>query len=155
MITSKPTDQRGVYAIRDVRVIDGDAIDAVICLPFDALIQKRIRLKGWWADELEGTHAEAGQRAAARLREFVKDRPLWIACGSVRLDKYGRVLADLVEGTAFVDPRAVLGDCQLTERVHKERRNAILQAQVLRAKELKHVPYTKVCGHGGGMYPDP
>jgi hypothetical protein len=130
-ITSSPTDQRGVYPIRDVRVIDGDALDAVIVLPFEALIQKRIRLKGWWADELDGPYSESGRRAKARLEAFVKDRPLWIACGSIRCDKYGRVLADLIDGPRLVVPKDVLGDCQLTERVHKQRRDEL--AKIARA----------------------
>lgn len=147
-ISSKPTDQRGVYAIRDVRVIDGDALDVVIVLPFDALINKRVRLKGWWADELEGPWAEAGHRAKARLEEFCKGKPLWIAAGSERCDKYGRVLADLVDGTKFVDPRAVLGDCQLTEREHKYRRDIVAKQAAAARKKCQGPLLRYDCGPG-------
>lgn len=137
-IMSLPTDQKGVFAIRDVRVIDGDALEVIIVLPFDTLTQKRIRLKGWWADETVGPWAEAGARAKFRLEEFVKGKPLWIACGNIRLDKYGRILADLVAENKIVDPRSVLGDCQLTEREHKFRRDIV--AKSARAQSEKSSP---------------
>jgi endonuclease YncB( thermonuclease family) len=154
-ILSKMTDKPGIFPIRDVRVIDGDAIEAIIVLPFDALVQKRIRLRGWWADELDGPHAEAGQRAKSRLAAFVAANPLWIECPAQRLDKYGRVLAALISSGGPVDARAVLGDCQLTEREHKARRDALVKAQVEKARALKGQPYEKIMGHGGGMYPAP
>ena len=125
MKNTSPTDQPGVYAINDIRVIDGDAIEATICLPFETIIRKRIRLRGWWADELQGTHSESGLRSKIRLEAFVASRPLWIHSSSERIDRYGRIVATLLDGTRIVPASEVLGDGQLTEQVHKERRDAI------------------------------
>lgn len=121
--------ERGVYAIRDIRVIDGDAIEATIVLPFEALIRKRIRLRGWWADETEGAHAERGKLATARLAAFVAMGPLWIHAADERMDRYGRLLATLRDAQRIIIAQDVLGDCQLTEREHKARRDAIVKAQ--------------------------
>ena len=128
-IFTKPEQTPGVFPIRDIRVIDGDAIEATIVLPFEALIRKRIRLRGWWADETEGDYAIDGLAATAKLKAFVKERPLWIHAHDERLDRYGRLLATLWESGKPVDARDVLGSLQLSERVHKERRDRLTKQQ--------------------------
>lgn len=123
-----PSDEPGIYAIRDIRVIDGDAIEATIVLPFEALIRKRIRLRGWWADETEGAHAQRGLLAAARLTAFIAKGPLWIHAADERMDRYGRLLATLRDAQRIIVAAEILGDCQLTEREHKARRDVIVKA---------------------------
>jgi endonuclease YncB( thermonuclease family) len=130
----KPQDERGVYAIRDIRVIDGDAIEATIVLPFEALIRKRIRLRGWWADETEGQYAERGQIAKERLTAFVARGPLWIHAADERCDRYGRLLAILRDASRIIIASEVLGSCQLTEREHKARRDIIVKAAAAKRK---------------------
>lgn len=132
----KPSDEPGVFAIRDIRVIDGDAIEATIILPFEALIRKRIRLRGWWADETEGQYAEQGKLAASRLTEFVAKGPLWIHAADERCDRYGRLLATLRDAQRIVVAKDVLGALQLTEREHKVRRDVIVRAQAAKRKIL-------------------
>lgn len=111
------------YPIIDVRVIDGDAIEATILLAFEQRLRARIRLRGWWADETTGPYAISGHKAAAKLEGWIGDKALWISAQGQRKDRYGRIVAHLVHGSQLVDPREVLGECQLTEAVHKQRRD--------------------------------
>lgn len=113
------------YPILDVRVIDGDALEATILLPFGVRHRARIRLKGWWADELEGEHSVSGHAAKHLLECFCAGRALWIFCPSERQDKYGRIIADLMEGQQIVTAPRVLGTYQLTEAEHKRRRDRL------------------------------
>lgn len=121
MITRVLSRLEGVYAISEVRVIDGDTIEAVIHLPFLVKLQKRIRLKGWWADELKGLYSESGLAAKQRLEAWCADKALWIASPSGRCDKYGRVVAHLVHGHKLVNPAEVLGSLSLTAAQHTAR----------------------------------
>lgn len=126
-----------VYPITEVRVIDGDTIQARILLPFDQSVTKRIRLKGWWADEPVGLYAAAGSDAKLLLEKFCWGKALWLHAPSCRTDKYGRLVGHLMVGMEIVDPRAVLGALQLSERVHNEHRAASKSAGVDYQKAAK------------------
>lgn len=128
MITTTIRKTTDLFAIDHVRVIDGDTIEALIYLPFDVTTTKRIRLRGWWADEPFGLHAATGQKARSLLHEFCVGKALWISCSAERLDRYGRVLAHLVHDEKMVNPKDVLGDCLLTEAEHRRRRDSELKA---------------------------
>lgn len=141
--------ERGYFAILDVRIIDGDAIQATILLPFDQRLRARIRLKGWWADETTGPFCEAGLKAKARLEAWCQDKALWICTPGERRDRYGRIVAHLVHGSQLVNPRDVLAELQLTEKVHQERRQ--------RGGIPRHViPPQPPLGHGsvGDSHPE-
>jgi endonuclease YncB( thermonuclease family) len=110
-----------IHPLTDIRVIDGDTIEAQIILPFEQRVLKRIRLKGWWADEIDGPYAAEALAAKNRLESFVKDRALWLHAPSCRLDKYGRVVGHLMHVERIICAPEVLGELQLTEMVHKAR----------------------------------
>ena len=112
-----------LYPLDDIRVIDGDTIEATIVLAFGTRVQKRIRLKGWWADEPVGIFASAGLAAKALLEKWCHQRILWLHSPSCRLDRYGRVVGSLIWQGQIVPGKAVLGSFQLTEAEHKARRD--------------------------------
>jgi endonuclease YncB( thermonuclease family) len=112
-----------VYPIRNPRAIDGDTLEVEILLPFGMQIQKRIRLKGWWADELDGTYKADGLAARSKLAWFMANNDCWLLCPVIRMDKYGRVLADLWCCGKIVAPQDVLGHLQLTSQEHKRRKD--------------------------------
>lgn len=128
-----------VYPLHRVRIIDGDTLEADIRLAFDTTINRRIRLKGWWADETEGPFRSSGMQATFLLECFCADKALWLHAPSCRLDKYGRVVGHLMHGGRIVDPRDVLGKLQLTEAEHKRRRDA----QAAARKQAKAWPDDK------------
>ena len=107
------------FPLLNPRVIDGDALEATIQLPFGACIIKRIRLKGFWAPEVTGRLSSAGLRASERLYEWIAVRELFIRCNHKRQDRYGRVIAELWSTEGPADPKEVLGDFQLTAEQHK------------------------------------
>lgn len=116
----KSTDVRQeFYSILNVRVIDGDAIEATISLPFGACVIKRIRLKGFWAPEKEGRTPDLARLAHTRLEDWILGRDLFIRCPSERQDKFGRVIADLYDSNGPANPHDILRDAQLSEADHK------------------------------------
>jgi hypothetical protein len=131
MITKTLRKTPDIYPLHSIRVIDGDTIEAMICLPFDTKISKRIRLKGWWADETEGIYRSNGMLAQHLLEVFCAGKALWLHAPSCRLDKYGRVIGHLMHGERIIAPREVLGSCQLTEGEHKLRRDQTAAARKL------------------------
>lgn len=119
MITTKWRVSPDIHPLDQVRVIDGDTIDAQILLPFQQRVQKRIRLRGWWADELEGQFAREGAMAKARLETWQAGKALWLHSPSCRLDKYGRVVGHIIHENRIVTALEILGDLQLDEATHK------------------------------------
>jgi hypothetical protein len=128
-----------IHPLDHIRVIDGDTIEATIRLPFDTVITKRIRLKGWWADEPVGPWAQYGFRAKTRLGDFCRDKALWLHAPSCRLDRFGRVIGHLMHGERIVDPRDVLKELQLTETEHKLRRDQNAKLKTASAQSGKSI----------------
>lgn len=116
------------FPIVNVRVIDGDCIEATILLAFGACVIKRIRLKGFWAPEMEGRLAARGVRATQKLTDWVLGRDLFIRCPGCRLDRYGRVLAELWHATGPANPHSILGEDQLTMEQHKQELDLVRKA---------------------------
>lgn len=137
-----------LFPLLNVRVVDGDTVEADIALPFDTNIRKRIRLKGWWADELEGPHAVTGQAAKQRLMFYVSGKALWLFCPAQRLDKYGRIVGDLWHGERIITAQEVLGDLQLTADQHKHRTDEKRRAAAIVAR--KKAGCCDRCGHFHG-----
>jgi len=117
-----------IYPLHDIRVIDGDTIEARIALPFEQSVRKRIRLKGWWADECTGPYAAQGMAAKLALDQFLAFRVVWLLAPSCRMDKYGRVIGHIMVQHQIVNPVDVLGKLQLTEKVHKEHRDLLAKS---------------------------
>lgn len=111
-----------IHALHRVEVVDGDTIKADIALPFGCFVRKVIRLRDFWADELEGRYRSPGLDACLRLERFVEGKALWIHSPSCRMDKFGRVLGYLMHEERLISGKEVLGDRQLTEAVHIEHR---------------------------------
>jgi len=149
MITKSYRKTPEIYPIDDVRVIDGDTLEATIRLPFDCSIKRRIRLRGWWAPERSGPHRASGEAAAALLAEYCKGKALWLHAPSCRLDRYGRVIGHLMHGERIVDPRDVLGSHQLTETEHKHHRDEALKAG---GKNTAGRQTKRVLGHPDDTY---
>lgn len=118
-----------VFPISNIRVIDGDTIEADIIQAFGSITRKRIRLRGWWAPELGGDHRVDGLRAKMLLEIYCNDIAFWIQAPSARLDRYGRVIAHLMIGNEIVNPHEILGELQLTEAEHKRRADHLLRSR--------------------------
>lgn len=129
MITRTLKKEKDYYPLHDLRVIDGDTIQARIVLPFEQSITMRIRLQGWYADELTGIHWQRGMQAKLNLQVFTAGRGFWLSCPGQRKDKYGRVIGHLVHGHELVDPKDVLGTLQLSEAEHRLRKDAAKTSQ--------------------------
>lgn len=112
-----------IHPLKHIRVVDGDTIEADIILPFDTVVRKRIRIRGWWADELDGPYRSDALEAARRLEEFCKISVIWLHAPSCRLDRYGRALGHLMVGERVVEARDILRELQLTEMEHKRRKD--------------------------------
>lgn len=93
-----------VYQLSNIRVIDGDTIDADIDLGFRITVRKRIRLYGIDAPEtrlqskiknLEDRKNEKslGLSAKARLSEICSTNSVYLE--SVSIGKYGRVVGTI------------------------------------------------------------
>jgi hypothetical protein len=113
-----------IYPIDDIRVIDGDTIHAWVRLPFDQQVQKRIRLKGWWAAEVASPWGNDALKAKALLEAWVRGKALWLHAPSCRLDKFGRIVGHLMHDNRIIDPKEVLGQLQLSEAEHPRRSDA-------------------------------
>ena len=108
-----------VYPLSGIRIIDGDTIEANIVLPFGQESRKRIRLRDWWAPELEGRFRSAGLDAKYALEIWLQDKDVWLLCPQQRTDKYGRVVGALWHLGAIVNPQMVIGHHQMTSEAHK------------------------------------
>lgn len=109
------------YPFALTRVVDGDTVRGRISLPFDHSFEAIVRLKEFYADELDGPFASQGLKAQARLEEWFEDRHVLLKCGKPRLDRYGRVLAFLWSEGKVWSPGAILGGLALTKQEHARR----------------------------------
>jgi endonuclease YncB( thermonuclease family) len=105
--------------ITNIRAVDGDTIVATVTLPLETWIQRRIRLKAFYAPEMKGRDALAGERARQRLQDAVTGHGCHIQCRGMRNDRYGRLTAVLLIDGRVVHPGQVLGEFALTAEQHK------------------------------------
>lgn len=93
-----------VYQLDNIRVIDGDTIDADIDLGFRITVRKRIRLYGINTPEIRlqskiknledrKKQKNLGLSAKARLSEICSKNSIYLE--SVKIGKYGRVVGNL------------------------------------------------------------
>lgn len=92
------------YSISNIRVVDGDTIDADIDLGFSISIRRRVRLEGIDAPEtrLQSKISDPEQRKKEKLLGIKSKDFLYSICESNKiylisnkLDKYGRVLGEI------------------------------------------------------------
>ena len=93
--------EKYIYKAKLDRVVDGDAVDALIDVGFDIWFKKRIRFKGvdTWESRTRNLEEKAlGLKAKARTKELlekVSSKSGYFRIKSYGLGKYGRVLADV------------------------------------------------------------
>lgn len=98
-----------IYAVKPVRVVDGDSIDLEIDLGFKTWKFERVRLSSIDTPEITGSQATPeGQVAKEFTREWLNAASL-VFLHSIKYDhreKYGRVLGDLyrVDHNGIDDP---------------------------------------------------
>ena len=116
-----------VYQLSNIRVIDGDTIDADIDLGFRITVRKRIRLYGIDAPEtrlqskiknLEDRKKEKslGLSAKARVSEICSTNSVYLE--SVKIGKYGRVVGNiyyLEDDIGIEDDFVSINDLLVTE----------------------------------------
>lgn len=107
------------HPITDARAIDGDAIECLIGLPYLIFVQRRIRLVGFYAPEINGRQPAAAGACKILLQAYLDGHSCWIRSVGGRQDKYGRVIGQLWTVDGPVDGRAVLGTRQMTPAEHK------------------------------------
>ncbi len=90
------------YKLTDIRVVDGDTIEATIDLGFRIYSRQKIRLAGINAPELNAKDPDERNRAAIcmdRVKQLIGAGSN-VILDSRRLDKYGRALGSVrVNGT--------------------------------------------------------
>jgi endonuclease YncB( thermonuclease family) len=146
MITRNIRKLEDIFPLLNVRVIDGDTLQADIALAFETNINRRIRLKGWWAPEQEAGIGGPGFEAKHRLDCYCAGKALWIHCPAQRLDKYGRIIAALWYDNRIISAGEVLGTLQMTEKAHREAKDEI----------TRHRAAQREAGKSSGTYtPDP
>lgn len=92
------------YAIRLIRVIDGDTIDVLIDCGFSIFHERRVRLDGINCAETHGRTKHLGIAARDHLASLITARELRLVSHSV--EKFGRLL-----GTIYrVEPTGELTD---------------------------------------------
>jgi hypothetical protein len=118
MITNQPETKSKFFELEEVRVIDGDTIQARIPLAFGQSLTARIRLKGWWAAELHGPSAAEGEAAKVASENWFRGREVFLFCPTHRIDLHGRVVGHLWWNGSIIPGERVLGALQLTEARH-------------------------------------
>lgn len=84
------------YKAENIRVIDGDTIDADIDLGFGVWARaQRFRIKGIDAPEIKGTSRAEGLRVKDTLERLLKGRTVILKSEKSETDKYGRYIADI------------------------------------------------------------
>ena len=92
-----------VYNALITNVVDGDTVDAIICLGFNVTYTVRFRLKGINTPEMNDTNPtlrEAAKAAKQRVTDLLLNK--YVTLRSSKPDKYGRWLADIYVGDQTV-----------------------------------------------------
>lgn len=93
------------YKVAEIRVIDGDTIEADIDLGFGVWARKqRFRLNGINAPEVTGSEKAEGLKSKTALERLLKGRPCIIQSKKAETDKYGRYLVDVYYSENLLNP---------------------------------------------------
>ena len=88
-------DRLYTYRVFDIRVIDGDTIEATLDLGFYIYRKIRLRLTGYDAPEVRGSEKPLGLRAKQRLKEILSQYPEWVIRTHKDTGIYGRYYGEL------------------------------------------------------------
>lgn len=100
--------------------VDGDTIIAEINLGFHTTHSARIRLKGFYAPELDGRTPEQGIAARKTLQDALNGHQVTFPKRGARQDNYGRWLLELwIDGQPAI-PEGTIWPYQMDERAHAE-----------------------------------
>ena len=92
------------YKLSNIRVIDGDTIEATLDLGFKVYIRRTIRLVNVDAWEMRGPNKEKGKKAKAYLKSLIKNSNFYcLVSHKDKKGKYGRIL-----GTLWLDNNGAL-----------------------------------------------
>lgn len=84
------------YKISNIRVIDGDTIEATIHLGFNIDMRRKIRLSNVDTWELRGPNKAKGKAAKLFLKELLEENPYTILISNKdKSGKYGRILGNI------------------------------------------------------------
>lgn len=120
MIVKQPETWPDFFELTEIRCIDGDTIEARVCLKLDVCVRRRIRLRGFWAPEHNGGDPHGAEEATRLLAMACDNQTCFIASRGMDLDNHGRITATLWIGNKPADPRGILGQYFLTEAAHRE-----------------------------------
>lgn len=103
------------YAVKLIRVIDGDTVWLNVDLGFTVNVEVCFRLLGINAPELHGTGSIAGKDAKAHLEQLLAQGALTLQSEKpLKTDKYGRWLADITvtrpDGSSFNANQQMVAD---------------------------------------------
>ena len=93
--------EKYIYRAKLERVVDGDAVDALIDVGFDIWVKKRIRFMGvdaWESRTRDLEEKKKGLAAKARVIELLQEtssKPGYFRLKSHGVGKYGRVLGEI------------------------------------------------------------
>lgn len=107
------------YAFSRGIAVDGDTIRCIIEVGLGIHKEARVRLRGFYAPEINGASPDSGFQAKARLQAFLDGNKLYLLNMGMKIDKYGRTVAALWWADRQVDPSEVLGSLQLTVDQHR------------------------------------
>lgn len=129
MTYNEPETRQKFFSLEEIRVVDGDTIHARIPLAFGQALSARIRLKDWYAAELEGPAAAQGRAAKSLLESWIAQRKVFLFCGSQQNDLHGRILAHLWWNGRIITGEEVLGEMQLTKERHSAIKSALKKSE--------------------------
>lgn len=101
------------------RAIDGDTVDALISLPLKTATNRRLRLRGFFAPEMNGQTPDMAIAARDLLAAFLDSKRVWLRGWGMKEDKYGRLVVQIMDDEREVTGAEVLGALQMTEEAHR------------------------------------
>ena len=87
------------YNISDIRVIDGDTVEATIHLGFNIDMRRKIRLLDLDTWEVRGPNKELGLKAKEYLKSLLENKEVILLSERDKKGKYGRILGTLLTDT--------------------------------------------------------
>lgn len=107
------------YMICNARAIDGDTVRCNVQVGLGVTVERRLRLKGFFAPEMTGRTPLLAIAAAERLQAFLDANKLAIRTWGMKCDKYDRLVCELMWPDRPVTASEVLGELNMREEDHR------------------------------------